>query len=368
MHDSVKSTEELDTDSKENGVKNLPFTSYSTVFPDRGVLDYLNSILGSETATTLFWMHSKSNLDVPAIPNSSSGVGNTNRVNDIYPLNQYFRKVNVLIQKGHYFIIKLETKRDRKKRILTPWPSLLRPMVYFFDFSVTRVLPKIVITKKAYYWVTKGRNQVLSISEGLARLIFSGFDIVDYTTINGYTHVIAKKVKENTHTKDPKNGIFLTLGRVGKNREIIPVYKIRTMHPYSEYLQEYLFEKHGTRDGDKIDNDFRVTRWGRFLRKYWLDEIPMLWNWLKGDLKLIGVRPLSRHKFNTYPPDLQKKRVQFKPGMIPPYYAHLPQNLDEFFDAERIYLEAYEKHPLRTDLKYLFKSLYNIIIKGERSQ
>ena len=65
-------------------------------------------------------------------------------------------------------------------------------------------------------------------------------------------------------------------------------------------------------DGGKIKDDFRVASWGNILRKYWLDEMPMLINLLKGDLKLVGFSPLSRSMFNLYPPDLQKLRISTK--------------------------------------------------------
>lgn len=68
-----------------------------------------------------------------------------------------------------------------------------------------------------------------------------------------------------------------------------------TMHPYSEYLQRYVFEKNSLQEGGKIKDDFRVTYWGRIMRKLWIDELPMFINFFKGDLKLVGVRPLSTH-------------------------------------------------------------------------
>jgi lipopolysaccharide/colanic/teichoic acid biosynthesis glycosyltransferase len=85
-------------------------------------------------------------------------------------------------------------------------------------------------------------------------------------------------------------------------------YKFRTMHPYSEYLQEYVYARQGLQKGGKIENDFRVTTWGRFMRKFWLDELPMLYNWIKGDLGIVGVRPLSFHYLDLYDKELQELR------------------------------------------------------------
>jgi len=90
-------------------------------------------------------------------------------------------------------------------------------------------------------------------------------------------------------------------------------------------------------------------------------------NLLKGDIKPVGVRPLSQTFFETYPEDLQEERIKSKPGLIPPYYADMPRNMDEVYDSEKRYLEKYQKAPLRTDIAYFFKAFKNIIFKGAKS-
>ncbi|MCK9557388.1 MAG: sugar transferase [Candidatus Cloacimonetes bacterium] len=139
------------------------------------------------------------------------------------------------------------------------------------------------------------------------------------------------------------------------------------MHPYSEYLQEYAYSVLGTADGDKATNDFRVTGWGKIMRKLWIDELPMLVNLFRGDIKLVGVRPLSYPKLELYPHDLRVLRRQYKPGLVPPYYAKLPKTVDEHHQTEKEYLQCYDKHPLATDWKYFWKSVWNILVKRARS-
>ena len=101
---------------------------------------------------------------------------------------------------------------------------------------------------------------------------------------------------------------------------------------------------------------------------FWLDELPTLINWLRGELKFIGVRPLSRHYFSLYSPELQKRRIKYKPGLVPPFYTDKPETLEEIMESELRYLDAYDKHPLRTDFKYFFKAIYNIIFRKYRSK
>ena len=113
----------------------------------------------------------------------------------------------------------------------------------------------------------------------------------------------------------------------------------------------------------KIKNDFRISAEGRFLRKYWIDELPMLLNILKGDIKIVGVRPISEHYLSLYPEYLIKKRNNHKPGFIPPYYVDLPKNFDEILISEKNYLDAHEVNPLKTDLNYFLKQLETLFSK-----
>ena len=143
---------------------------------------------------------------------------------------------------------------------------------------------------------------------------------------------------------------------------------MRTMYPYSEYLQDYIFKKYDLSEGGKFKNDFRMTSWGKFFRRYWIDELPMFINLFRGEMKLVGVRPLSRHYYELYPKDLQEMRIKVKPGLVPPYYADMPKTLEEIEESERNYLVAYEEKPIRTDITYFFKACVNILFKGARSK
>ena len=118
----------------------------------------------------------------------------------------------------------------------------------------------------------------------------------------------------------------------------------------------------------KIMGDFRVTTWGRFFRRFWIDEIPMWFNWLKGDIKLVGVRPLSETFFNTYPEDLKEERTRCKPGLVPPYYADMPESMEEVWQSERNYLQKCKEHRCRTDFAYFFRALRNILFRRAKSR
>jgi lipopolysaccharide/colanic/teichoic acid biosynthesis glycosyltransferase len=292
---------------------------------------------------------------------------NLKRINDIRRINKFFETVNSRLPVGGIFAGCVETKNLRKERILKKYPSALNYMVYSLDFIIKRVFPKLKITKKIYFFLTRGNNRVLCRAETLGRLISCGFQISELDWINGYLFFVARKKKAPLFPGAPTYGPLIRLKRVGKDGKIIKVYKLRTMHPYSEYLQNYVYQQNNLEKNGKFNHDFRVSTLGKFMRKFWIDELPMIFNFLKGDLKLVGVRPISEHYFSLYSEELQEKRIQQKPGLFPPFYADLPNTLEEIMESEMKYLEAHEKDPLKTDWKYFWKAFYNIVFKNARS-
>ena len=299
--------------------------------------------------------------------NSISGIVNLKKVNDARFINKFFESINKKLPNSGLFFGSVETYPNRKKVLLNKYPFIINWFVYFFDTLFTRVFPKLRITKKIYFYLTKGKGRVLSRAEIYGRLYSCGFEIVDEKTIDNTQYFIAKKVKEPVYDNDPTYGPIIRLKRIGKGKKKFSVYKLRTMHPFSEYLQEYVYNKNSLQAGGKIKDDFRISPEGRIFRKFWIDEIPMIFNILKGDMKLVGVRPLSAHFFSLYTEELQELRTQFKPGFIPPFYVDLPKTMEEIMASEMKYLESYAKAPFKTDLKYIYLSFKNVIFKGARS-
>lgn len=294
-------------------------------------------------------------------------VVNIQRLNDMRSINHFFCTVNEKVPDGGELLCCFESQETRKKKILTHYPSGINWVVYTADFIKKRVLPKLFITSHLYYDITQGKRRVLSTTEILGRLYYCGFEVIQTAEHNGLTYVLARRKQLPELQIKRRYGPLIKLRRVGKNGQLISFYKLRTMYPYSEYLQKYIYDNYGTQDGDKARYDFRITSWGRFFRRVWIDELPMLLNLLRGDMKLVGVRPLSKTKFDTYPPYLQKKRIQTKPGLLPPFYADMPKTQQEMFDSEERYLEAYFKSPLKTDIIYFCRIFSNIVFHKARS-
>ena len=292
---------------------------------------------------------------------------NLHELNDLRRINNYLRTVNSKLLKNGVFVSALIPNRNRHSKINAKYQPLIADVLYFMDFIWKRVIPKLPLLRKFYFLIAKGRDRSISLAEGLGRLVFNGFEIIDLQEIDNIVYFAVVKTREASAVRDPVYSPIFKMKRVGKNGKTIYVYKFRTMHPYSEYIQDFVYNQNKLADGGKFKDDFRIPGWGRFFRKFWIDELPMLVNWFKGDLKLVGVRPISKHYNGLYSKDHQDKRKKFKPGLVPPFYADMPETIEEIENSERVYLEAYEKKPVKTDIVYFLKVVKNIAFRSKRS-
>ena len=323
-------------------------------------IDILSNTTHVTSTTTVF--------NIIKLPETRiNNIVNLHRINDIRRINKFFESVNSRLPMGGTFISCVETYSNRKARILKKSFSPLNWIHYTFDVFIKRIIPKLPVLKKIYFSITRGRNRVLSKAETFGRLYSCGFELIETREVGDIQYIVCKKVNQPQYPENPTYGPIVRLRRHGKDGILFDVFKLRTMHAYSEYLQDYVYEQNKLQEGGKFANDFRITTEGKFFRKFWLDELPMFINLLKGQMKLVGVRPLSKQYFNLYSEELKEKRTRFKPGLIPPFYADLPETLDEIMASELRYLELYEKNPIRTDLRYLGKALHNILLKKARS-
>lgn len=291
-------------------------------------------------------------------------------LNEIIHLNTFLNTANEALVDGGYIWCHCTTAALRKNEILHKWSPVINYIVYANHYLWHRVMPKLKITKWFYFWVTGGKQRVYHRVEALGRLYRAGFEVIDETFRQGHYFLTARKIKAPIKDDEPTGSPLIKLRRVGKDGKIIGVYKFRTMYSYSEYLQPYIYKYNKLAEGGKFADDYRVTRWGKFMRKCWLDEVPMFFNILKGDMKLVGVRPLSQHYFSLYTPEMQQLRIKVKPGLLPPFYYDRvrPVTIEDVQDSEKRYIEAYLEHPFRTDWRYFWGTFRNIVFKGARSE
>ncbi len=289
--------------------------------------------------------------------------------NNIRGINKRLCIVNQKLPDNGVYVCCYRPQEYVKQKMLNAYPWGIRWIVYTFWFIIRRVIPRLLLMSRLYYDLNKGRKRMLSKTEVLGRLYYCGFEVDEIVRMNHIEYIFAHRHSQPYPQEQVKiYGPLIKLPRVSKNKEIVYFYKMRTMHPYAEYIQNYVFDQRGGMNiADKSDDDWRITHWGRIMRKYWLDELPMIINFLKRDIKLVGVRPLSKAMFEKYPKDLQDKRTRCKPGLIPPFYIDHPKTFDELYASEEKYLDEYLKHPLWTDIKYFFMTIHSILFRRVHS-
>ena len=291
-------------------------------------------------------------------------------LNTIRHLNTLLNRSNEILDDGGYIWCHARTSGLKYKLINESYPWGIRHIVHACSYLWHRVMAKMDSTKWFYYGVTNGKFRTYSRVEILGRFYRAGFEVVDEQFRHGEFFVLARKIKEPIWNDPPTGSPLIKLRRVGKDGKLIGVYKFRTMHSYSEYLQPYIYKYNSLQEGGKFADDYRVTSWGKWMRKFWIDEIPMFINLFKGEMKLVGVRPLSRHYFSLYTKEMQELRTKVKPGLLPPFYydKQTPKTIEDVQASERRYIEAYLKDPIKTDLRYFFGTIVNILFLGKRSK
>ncbi len=289
-------------------------------------------------------------------------------LNNAAYLNHLLAHINKNLSDGGYMACYCQTIRLRRQRLMSQNPIGVNYLIAGLDYFWHKIIGRGSLTKHFYKRVSYGRKRSIHRVELLGRIYRAGFEVVCEGICGDNLYVIASKKTTPISDEKPNTGMLIRLRRIGKEGKEIGVYKFRTMFAYSEYLQPYIYQQEGLCKGGKIADDYRITRMGRFLRSVWLDELPMIINWMKGDMKLIGIRPLSPHYFSLYSKELQELRTKIKPGLFPPFYADMPETLEEIQDSEMCYLKAYFQSPKATDWKYFWAGFVNIVFKNKRSK
>jgi exopolysaccharide biosynthesis polyprenyl glycosylphosphotransferase len=157
--------------------------------------------------------------------------------------------------------------------------------------------------------------------------------------------------------------IVFTQRRAGIYGQPFTMYKFRTMLPNAEALRSEL-ESKNTMSGPvfKIDNDPRVTRIGKFLRQTSLDEIPQLLNVFRGEMSLVGPRPLPLYEVEKFESASHRRRLSMKPGITCLWQVRGRSKVTDFVDWVRMDLEYIDTWSLGLDLWILLRTVPVVLI------
>ena len=210
----------------------------------------------------------------------------------------------------------------------------------------TKVLPKI-FTRRIYF-ATKRTFDIFASLLGIIFLLPITLVVKICSLINGDTYPI-----------------IFTQNRIGKNGEYIYIYKFRSMVPNAdkilkELLKDPIYEKQW-KENQKLEHDPRITKLGSILRKTSLDELPQLINVFKGDMSLIGPRPLVEGELDEHNGNHQLYE-SIRPG-ITGWWACNGRSATNY--EERLNLEYYycKNCSLKLDIKCFIKTIAAVLFK-----
>ena len=161
--------------------------------------------------------------------------------------------------------------------------------------------------------------------------------------------------------------IFFSQTRIGKNGRRFKIYKFRSMYMDAEERKKELMEKNKMSGlMFKMDDDPRITKVGKFIRKTSIDEFPQFLNVLKGDMSLVGTRPPTEDEFKQYKARY-KKRLTMKPGITGLWQVSGRSSITDFEDVVKLDVQYIENWSFGLDLKILVQTVL-VVLKHDGAQ
>ena len=196
--------------------------------------------------------------------------------------------------------------------------------------------------------IDENKKRIYEISKRAIDIIGAGSGLL---LLSPVIAIVACAVKFTS-----KGPIFFSQKRVGKNGKIFEMYKFRSMVVNAEELKEKLAHQNEMSGPMfKMKDDPRVTKVGRFIRKTSLDELPQLWNVLKGDMSLVGPRPSLPKEVKQFEKWMHKRLI-VKPGLTCYWQVSGRNNID-FEDWMKLDISYVEDRNLWIDMKLIFKTV-----------
>lgn len=161
---------------------------------------------------------------------------------------------------------------------------------------------------------------------------------------------------------DSPGPLFYSQTRCGLAGRPFRIWKFRSMVTNAEQIR-HMVSNQAKGLIFKNDNDPRVTRVGRFLRKTSLDELPQFWNVLMGDMSLVGTRPPTLDEVEQYQPH-HWERLRVKPGMTGEWQVNGRSNVHDFEDIVKLDVSYQKKWSLAYDLHLIAKTVW-VVLKRE---
>lgn len=166
---------------------------------------------------------------------------------------------------------------------------------------------------------------------------------------------------------DSPGPVLFSQVRIGRNGRRFKIYKFRSMYMDAEERKKEL-EKQNEMQGlmFKMENDPRITRVGKFIRKTSIDELPQFYNVLKGDMSLVGTRPPTEDEFEKYN-QYYRRRISMTPGLTGLWQVSGRSEIENFDDVVKYDLQYIDNWSLTLDIRILLRTVY-VVVAGRGSK
>lgn len=249
------------------------------------------------------------------------------------------------------YLFNCSLKMNFKILLITMLVTIRKNTLDFYDDVIYTTIPEETVTNYVLNKITLFFKRIIDIFGSIVGIII----LLPLTIVVGIANIISRE-----------NGpLFYTQERIGRNGKIFKMYKYRSMvvdadeklkhilNGNEELRKEYEITK-------KLQNDPRVTKIGRILRKASIDEFPQFINVLKGDMSLVGPRPYLPQEIEEMREEDYQKIIKVKPGITG--YWQVNGRSNTTYD-ERVEMEVYysEHMSLLLDIKILFKTVLSVL-------
>ena len=163
---------------------------------------------------------------------------------------------------------------------------------------------------------------------------------------------------------ESKGKVFYKQKRIGKNGKYFTIYKFRTMVSDADNFEKYFSKEQliKYKENFKLEDDPRITKIGKILRKTSLDELPQLFNIIKGDLSVIGPRPIVDNEIDKYGLD-KDKFLSVTPGLTGNWAAN-GRSCTTYEERIKLELDYIENLSFKMDMDIFFKTI-TTVVKGK---
>ena len=216
---------------------------------------------------------------------------------------------------------------------------------------------------------------------------FGGYSVITYTRFqSSYKRLLIKRVMDIAGgiagllitlvftpfvalaiKLDSKGPVLFSQIRIGRNGRRFKIYKFRSMYTDAEERKKELEDQNEIQGFMfKMENDPRITRVGRFIRKTSIDELPQFYNVVKGDMSLVGTRPPTADEFEKYN-QYYRRRISMTPGLTGLWQVSGRSQVENFDDVVKYDLEYIDNWSLTLDVKILLRTIW-VVIAGRGSK